>query len=242
MKMNEGIRVLAADDDPHIREVLRFALENAGFGVTLAKDGKEALEMRLEKEPHLIILDIIMPEINGIDVCREIRKESETPVIFLTSKDDEIDRIVGLEIGADDYITKPFSPRELIARVRAILRRGANNSLSDLRTDKSEESKRWLKHGALSMDLDQFKAYWKKNEVSLTRTEFALLRTMLNHPGKVFSRDQLMDRAYPQGEIVSDRTIDSHVRRVRKKFAEHGGEPVETVHGLGYRLGECEVM
>lgn len=240
--MNDTVMVLAADDDPHIREVLRFALENAGFGVTLAKNGKEALKMSLEQKPHLIILDIIMPEINGMDVCREIRKELETPVIFLTSKDDEIDRIVGLEIGADDYITKPFSPRELIARVRAILRRAPLQSLSSVKTEQSEVAKRLLEHGALSMDLDLFKAYWKTREVSLTRTEFALLKTMLNHPGKVFSRDQLMDRAYPEGEIVSDRTIDSHVRRVRRKFAAFGGDPVETVHGLGYRLGDCEVI
>jgi two-component system OmpR family response regulator len=233
------LRVLATDDDPHIREALRFALDNGGYEVILAHNGEVALEKVRDQTPSLVILDILMPDMNGIDVCREIRKLSDVPVIFLTSKDDEIDRIVGLEIGADDYVTKPFSPRELLARIGAVLRRyrGSESLKTGLNNDPA--SANIMTHGSLVMDLDQVRAYWNKREVVLTRTEFAILRTMLNHPGKVFSRDELMDGAYPGGEIVSDRTIDSHVRRVRSKFGELGADPVETVHGLGYRLGDC---
>jgi two-component system OmpR family response regulator len=238
-EMAPPITVLAADDDPHIREVLRFTLENGGYTAILAGDGKEALEAFASHSPTVVILDIVMPEMNGVDVCKEIRKNSGAPVIFLTSKDDEIDRVVGLEIGADDYITKPFSPRELLARIRAILRRIVSHATPPEWARGNEDPSDTMIHGALSMNMESFKAYWLDQEVSLTPTEFSILKALLKYPGKVFTRDELMDRAYPGGEIVSDRTIDSHVRRVRKKFSDIGGEPVETVHGLGYRLGDC---
>ena len=151
--------------------------------------------------------------------------------MFLSSKDDEVDRIVGLEVGGDDYVAKPFSPRELVARVRAILRRAATPPA---------EVERTLKHGRLALDPGRYKAAWDGREIALTLTEFGILRTLLRRPGHVCTRDALMNEAYELHKIVSDRTIDSHVRRVRAKFAALGADPVETVHGVGYKLNSCE--
>ena len=227
--------ILIVDDDPHIRDVLRFALTKEGFKVTEAENGVEALKVFKTANPDLLILDIMMPEMDGTDVCREIRKQSNTPIIFLTSKDDEVDRIVGLELGGDDYVTKPFSPRELVARTRAVLRRAQSAHQVD-GADHSET----LENGKLMMDMDKFKVFWQTHEITLTVTEFGLLKTLLRRPGKVFTRDELMNSAYDFNNVVSDRTIDSHMRRVRSKLAQYGGNPIETVHGLGYKLGSCE--
>lgn len=229
--------VLIVDDDPHIREVVRFALEKGGFRAAEAGDGRQALERFTELRPELLILDITMPEMDGTDVCRAIRAGSDVPIIFLSSRDDEIDRIVGLELGGDDYVTKPFSPRELLARVKAVLRRrmaGERVGSGEPKTPVRE-----IRHGLLSMDLDRFQACWGGVEVALTVTEFGILRTLLGYPGKVFSRDELMTGAYEHDTHVTDRTIDSHVRRIRRKFADAGGDPLETVHGVGYKLGLC---
>ncbi|MEL6182202.1 MAG: response regulator transcription factor [Myxococcota bacterium] len=231
-------QILIVDDDPNIREVVRFALRKAGFQCIEAADGREALERFAQHEPDLIVLDILMPEMDGTDVCRAIRARSATPIVFLSSRDDEIDRIIGLELGGDDYITKPFSPRELVARVRAVLRRTTSTAPLPERTTASPTDN-LLRHGLLSLDLDRFQASWGDAEVVLTVTEFGIVRTLLGYPGKVFTRDELMDGAYGHGTIVTDRTIDSHVRRVRRKFAQVGGEPIETVHGVGYKLGDC---
>jgi two-component system OmpR family response regulator len=231
--MAQNPLVLVVDDDPQIREVVGFALQKAGFGVAEARDGREALARFAESNPALIVLDILMPEMNGTDVCRELRARAKTPIIFLTSVDDEVDRILGLEIGGDDYMTKPFSPRELVARVRAVLRR-ANHAAAP-----PAEPSRRLECGALRLDLDRFQAFWDGREVVLTVTEFGVVRTLLERPGKVFTRDELMTRAYAEDNVVTDRTIDSHVRRVRQKFAAVGGQPIETVHGVGYKLGPC---
>ncbi len=229
--MLTGKLILIVDDDSHIREVVRFALEKAGFATAEASDGVMALARFDELGPDLIVLDILMPEMDGTDVCRRIRAASTVPIVFLSSKDEEVDRIVGLELGGDDYVAKPFSPRELVARVRAVLRRSE-------RTDAPQAGK-VIRHGLVSVDLETFRAYWGGKEVVLTVTEFGIVRALMGHPGKVYSRDELMDRAYATDNIVTDRTIDSHIRRVRKKFADAGGDPVETVHGLGYRLGPC---
>jgi two-component system OmpR family response regulator len=174
-----------------------------------------------------------MPEMDGLAVCREVRKSSEVPILFLSSRTDEIDRIVGLEIGGDDYVTKPFSPRELVARVQVILKR--------LRAKPLEiAAAKELRHGAVHLDLPGHHAYWKDKKVLLTAIEFALLKTFLLSPELVFSRDQLMDQAYDGGISVSDRTIDSHIRNMRAKYAKVGGkELIDTVHGVGYRLGTC---
>ncbi|MBP7148972.1 MAG: response regulator transcription factor [Acidobacteria bacterium] len=227
--------VLIVDDDPQIREVIRFALRREGFDTFEAGNGAEALASFERGKPDLMILDILMPEMDGTEVCRALRAHSAVPIIFLSSKDEEVDRILGLELGGDDYVTKPFSPRELVARARAVLRRAAG-SAARARTDATRK----LRHGRLELDLDRFRASWDGQEVVLTVTEFGLLRALLTFPGKVYTRDELMERAYLQDTIVSGRTIDSHIRRVRAKFAALGVEPVETVHGLGYRIGPCE--
>lgn len=219
--------ILVADDDLHIREVIRFALEKAGMQVTLAEDGKQALE-RLSSGIDLLVLDINMPELDGLDVCKEIRKHSELPILFLSSRDDEIDRILGLEIGGDDYVTKPFSPRELVARINVILKR-THAVLHKVQPP-------CLQHGRLMMYPEQHTATWNSVTVSLTATEFAMLMLFIRQPQRVFSRDHIMQGAY-NNIYISDRTIDSHIRHIRQKFADLGCEAIiETVHGVGYKL------
>lgn len=230
--------VLIIDDDPHIREVVRFALEKGGFRVVEAEDGRQALIRYADTHPDLLILDITMPEMDGTDVCRAIRAGSDVPIIFLSSRDNEIDRIVGLELGGDDYVTKPFSPRELLARVKAVLRRKA--AIRSVDKEESPDLAGGLQHGLLSLDFDRFRAGWNGTYVTLTVTEFGVLRTLLGYPGKVFSRDELITGAYQHDTHVTDRTIDSHMRRIRSKFSAVGGDPVETVHGVGYRLRPCQ--
>jgi len=237
--MNKSRLILIADDDPHIREVVRFALENAGFQTAQAADGMETVEQFLAVRPDLVVLDILMPEMDGTEVCRHIRAQSMTPIIFLSSRDEEVDRILGLELGGDDYVTKPFSPRELVARVKAVLRRGEKVRVAPDSANRSDPEK-ILRHGHLELDFDRFEAHWDGKPVVLTVTEFGIIRALLTYPGKVFTRDELIDSAYTYDNIVTDRTIDSHVRRVRKKFFQAGADPIETVHGLGYRLGPCE--
>ncbi len=228
--------ILVVDDDSHIREVVRFALTKAGYEVVEAADGLAALEAFRRIEPVLVVLDILMPEMDGTEVCRELRRDSTVPIVFLSSRDEEVDRIVGLELGGDDYVTKPFSPRELVARVRAVLRRTSPAAATD---STEPDGPAMLQHGRLRMDLVRFRAFWGDDEVVLTATEFGILRTLLGYPGKVYSRDELMDGGYREQTVVSERTIDSHVRRVRRKFSTAGGDPVETVHGVGYRLTDC---
>lgn len=224
--------ILVVDDDAHIREVVCFALKRAHMRVEEARDGAEALSRFDEVKPDLVVLDVLMPEMDGTEVCRRLRTKSQTPILFLSSRDDEIDRILGLEMGGDDYLTKPFSPRELVARIKAVLRR--------TRVAPEPTSRvHLLAHGLLALDLDRFQATWDGQEVVLTVTEFGILKTLIRYPGKVYSRDELMDGAYKHDNVVTDRTIDSHVRRVRRKFSERGAEVIETVHGLGYRLGTC---
>jgi len=221
--------VLVVDDDSHIREVVRFALEKAGYRVDEAADGAAALTAFDARPYDAVILDIIMPEQDGIEVCRRLRESSEVPILFLSSRDEEIDRVLGLEIGADDYVTKPFSPRELVARIKALLRR--------TRPRKEPATER-LERGELSMDTERHQCFWGTTEIVLTVTEFALLRTLLRTPGKVFTRDELVDRAYGHGHVITERTVDSHIRRIRKKLKELGADPIETVYGMGYKLKE----
>jgi len=222
--------ILVVDDDPHIREIVDYALKKAGFKVVPACDGREGLEAFKAHSPDLVVLDIIMPEMEGTELCKLIRLESSVPIIFLTSVDEEVDRILGLEMGGDDYVVKPFSPRELAARVKAVLRR---------RESPAEEDKpAIMEHGPLRLDLDRYQVSWNGDDVVLTVTEFRILQALLSYPGKVYSRDELMDRAYPDGSVVTDRTIDTHIKRIRKKFESKGWNPVRTVHGLGYRLAE----
>jgi two-component system OmpR family response regulator len=232
--MDAGL-VLIADDDPHLREVVRFALTRAGFRTVEAADGAAALALFDAHAPDLLVLDITMPELDGTEVCRALRRRSRVPILFLSSRDEEIDRVLGLELGGDDYMTKPFSPRELVARVKAILRRLQPPEPAP----EPAPAAHLLRVGLLALDLDRFEAAWDGQPVALTATELHLLRTLMGFPGKVYSRDALMDGAYGGDVTVTDRTIDSHIRRVRQKFAAVGGDPVETVHGVGYRLGPC---
>jgi two-component system, OmpR family, response regulator len=232
--MSGEIPILVVDDDPHIREVLRFSLEKAGFRIHEAANGAEGLKRFDEVRPSLVVLDILMPEMDGTDVCRQLRSRSQVPIVFLSSKDDEVDRIVGLELGGDDYVTKPFSPRELVARVKAVLRRS-----SPAEAKGPDKPRGRLACGKLALDLDRFEAHWDGKLVVLTVTEFGILKTLMGHPGRVYTRSELMEGAYEEDNIVSDRTMDSHVRRVRRKFADLGADPIETVHGFGYKLGPC---
>ncbi len=221
-------QILVADDDGHIREVVRYALEKAGHKVAEASDGAEALRVVRNQPVDLVVLDIVMPEQDGIEVCKEICATKKVPVVFLTSRDDELDRVLGLELGADDYVTKPFSPRELVARVKAVLRRSTRQGDTDTKE---------LTHGQLRLNPDLHTSNYNGTELELTVTEFALLETLLGLPGKAYSRSELVNRAYGYGHHIEDRTIDSHIRRIRKKLGDAGsGEFIETVHGLGYRL------
>ena len=227
--------VLIVDDDPHLREIVRFALAREGLASVQARSGAHALEVFRERAPALVLLDILMPEMDGTEVCREIRRTSDVPIIFLSSKDDELDRVLGLELGGDDYVTKPFSPRELTARVKAQLRRAAGGVGGAAAAPSRVSAVETLRHGELALDLSTFKAHWRGHEVVLTVMEFELLRALLTHPRKVFTRDELMARAY-DNIVVSDRTIDSHIRRIRRKFTQVGLDPVETVTGFGYKM------
>jgi two-component system, OmpR family, response regulator len=223
--------ILVVDDDPHIRDVVRFAFEKTGMVISTAQDGKEALRQFDRNVHELVVLDIGMPEMDGLEVCRQIRKTSDTPILFLSARDEEIDRILGLEIGGDDYVTKPFSPRELVARVNAILRRARP----------APAATRAMSHGGLAIDADARTAAFQGTPVSLTALEFAILRTLLARPGFVFTRELILDAAYAGNIHVADRTIDSHVRNIRAKMTIAGCESsIETVHGIGFKLGRCE--
>jgi two-component system, OmpR family, response regulator len=231
--VNVAHSILVVDDDPHIRDVVRFAFEKTGMLISTAQDGKEALR-QFDRDVHdLVVLDIGMPEMDGLEVCRQIRKTSDTPILFLSARDEEIDRILGLEIGGDDYVTKPFSPRELVARVNAILRRA--------RTTAVPAAPKAMNHGGLTIDPDGRSVAFQDKPVSLTALEFDILKTLLARPGFVFTRELILDAAYAGNIHVADRTIDSHVRNIRAKMAAAGCESaIETVHGVGFRLGRCE--
>ncbi len=227
-------RILVVDDDPHIREVICFALEKADMQAIVAKDGSDALAVFAAQNPDLIVLDIGMPEMDGLEVCRQLRKTSNIPILFLSARDEEIDRILGLEIGGDDYVTKPFSPRELVARVNVILKRA---NLSPKENSVAEV----LSHGLLIIDTQRHQAHFNSDLLSLTSIEFSILRAFLKRPGFIFTREQIMNAAYEVTTHVSDRTIDSHIRNIRAKLARHNcSNALDTVHGVGFRLGSCE--
>lgn len=224
--------VLVVDDDPHIRDLLTFALQKAGLATREAADGEAALADIALRAPDLVILDINMPCMDGIEVCRRIRAQGDLPVLFLSSRDDEIDRILGMELGADDYVIKPFSPREVVARVAAILRRIARSP--------PPPTPGQFAFGRLGLDADGWRATWRDVEVPLTVTEFSIVRTLADAPRRVFTRDAIIDRVHGPGFAMTDRTIDSHVRNLRAKFALVGGaDVIETRAGVGYQLGPC---
>ena len=233
--MTETAKILVVDDDGHIREVVRFALENAGYQATEAADGEQALTLFESSPFDLLVLDIVMPGIDGLAVCREIRKTKETPIIFLSSKDEELDKILGLEMGADDYIAKPFSPRELVTRIKTVLRRYRRTENSPHITTSQQDL---ISYGQLTLDLSRHVCKVDNQPITLTVTEFSLLLVLAKSPGRVYTRDQLVEAAYGAGHAISDRTVDSHVRRIRKKLMTHDADLIETVYGLGYKMRE----
>ena len=223
------MKILIVDDDPRLRELVRIALERAGFATLTAADGRAALIHASRETPDLIVLDIGLPEMDGLEVCRRIRASSEIPILFLTARDDEIDRIIGMEMGADDYVTKPFSPRELVARVRAILKRAGRAPLEETRV-----------RGRVALDLRARSCKVDGSEVALTATEFDMLAQLMSTPDRLTPRPAVISALWGANSPVSDRTFDSHLRNLRRKLAEAGCDGViETVHGQGMRLGAC---
>ena len=228
MRMSEVI--LVVDDEPKIVRQARDYLEKGGFRVVTAGDGKEALAVARSERPDLVVLDLNLPGMDGLDVCRALRRDSDVPIIMLTARVEEVDRLIGLELGADDYVTKPFSPRELVARVRAVLRRvkGGVHQRGLIRT------------GDLEIDLRGYRVTRAGEEVPLTRSEFNLLAVLARHPGQVFSRAQLIDRLHGVAYDGFDRSIDAHVKNLRRKLEPDAADPryVLTVYGVGYRFSD----
>jgi len=239
--------IALVDDDRNILTSVSIALEAEGYRVETYTDGASALEGLLSHPPHLAIFDIKMPRMDGMELLRRLRQKSDVPVIFLTSKDDEIDELFGLKMGADDFITKPFSQRLLVARVRTILRRTAAREngrnvpiLTANGNDSPIPAASQLERGPLVMDLERHTCSWHGEAVILTVTEFLILHALAQRPGVVKSRDALMDAAYDDQVYVDDRTIDSHIKRLRKKFknVDDDFEMIETLYGVGYRFRE----
>ena len=226
--MNELI--LVVDDEPKIVRQARDYLEQGGFRVSTAGDGRRALFVARSDRPDLIVLDLNLPEIDGLDVCRALRRESDVPIIMLTARVDETDRLIGLELGADDYITKPFSPRELVARVRAVLRRvqGGVHCPGLIRVDD------------LEINLNGHRVSLAGESIRLTRTEFNLLATLAQHPGQTFTRVQLLARVHGVAYDGYDRSIDAHIKNLRRKLEPNPAEPryILTVYGIGYQFTE----
>ena len=228
--------VALVDDDRNILTSLRMVLETEGYKVRTYNDGASGLEGITDEPPDIAILDIKMPRMDGMELLRRLRQDSEMPVIFLTSKDEEIDELFGLKMGADDYIKKPFSQRLLVERVKAILRRSAARNIEPTPTDSSNI----LERGKLLMDEERHTCHWDGRAVTLTVTEFLILQSLAQRPGVVKSRDALMDAAYDDQVYVDDRTIDSHIKRLRKKFkvVDDDFDVIETLYGVGYRFKE----
>ncbi|HET9752034.1 MAG TPA: response regulator transcription factor [Myxococcales bacterium] len=222
--------VLVVDDEPAIRESLAFALRRDGFEISEAASLREARAGVAAAD--LVILDLVLPDGNGLEFLRSLRARSDVPVIILTSRDEETDRVVGLEIGADDYVLKPFSPREVAARVRAVLRRASRAA------GVQPEEEKPLRKDQLALDLRTRKASVRETELALSRTEFNLLTLFLRSPGRVFDRSQILEAVWGSEVVVGDRTVDVHVKALRRKIEEAGGDPrvLETVRGVGYRL------
>jgi DNA-binding response OmpR family regulator len=222
--------VLVVDDEPRIVDLARDYLEHAGFAVLTASDGPSALKAARSRKPDVLVLDLGLPGMDGLDVARTLRRESAVPIVMLTARDDELDRVLGLEIGADDYVTKPFSPRELVARIRAILRR----------VDREIEPGDRIKAGGVEIDVSRMKVEVEGKTVELTPTEFQLLVTLARQPGRIFTRSQLLDAIHGLAFESYERAIDAHVKNLRRKLEPDPSRPryVQTVYGVGYRFAE----
>ncbi|WP_108002114.1 response regulator transcription factor [Mycoplana dimorpha] len=236
--------IALVDDDRNILTSVSIALEAEGYRVETYTDGASALDGLLARPPQLAIFDIKMPRMDGMELLRRLRQKSDLPVIFLTSKDEEIDELFGLKMGADDFITKPFSQRLLVERVKAVLRRASSREAAAAGSAPSAKpgdvQARSLERGQLSMDQERHTCTWKGEPVTLTVTEFLILHALAQRPGVVKSRDSLMDAAYDEQVYVDDRTIDSHIKRLRKKFkmVDADFDMIETLYGVGYRFRE----
>jgi DNA-binding response OmpR family regulator len=226
-----GRTILVVDDEREITEVVRRYLEQDGFRVVSASDGRDALTAFQREKPHLVILDLMLPEVDGWEVARQIRAAGGTPIIMLTARSEEVDRLLGLGLGADDYVTKPFSPREVVARVRAVLRRSSGEAASEL-----------LAVGDLTVDLGRMEVRRGKKAITLTSTEFRLLVALARSPGRVFTRLQLIDLVQGHAFEGYERTIDAHIKNLRQKLEPDPRHPryVLTIHGAGYRLADLE--
>lgn len=233
-----AITIALVDDDRNILTSLSVALQSEGFVTRLYSDGETALKALSDNPPDLAVLDVKMPRMDGMELLRRLREKSAIPVIFLTSKDDELDEALGLAMGADDYIAKPFSQRLLIARIRAVLRRTEMRAQPEEGGEAAEASE--IERGRLSMDPARHRVRWDGKEVALTVTEFLILEALAQRPGVVKNRNQLMDVAYQDDIYVDDRTIDSHIKRMRRKFRVVDSEfkAIETLYGIGYRFAE----
>ncbi len=229
-------QIALVDDDRNILTSVSIALEAEGYGLRTYSDGASALQGLSDNPPDMAIFDIKMPRMDGMELLRRVRQSSDMPVIFLTSKDDEIDELFGLKMGADDFIRKPFSQRLLVERVKAVLRRAAPKDAAAAETP----STRAIERGKLTMDPDRHLCTWGGRPVTLTVTEFLILQSLAQRPGIVKSRDALMDAAYDDQVYVDDRTIDSHIKRLRKKFkaVDDSFDGIETLYGVGYRFKE----
>ena len=224
------LKILVIEDEPKIAQLLVDYLQRDGFQVSVLSEGTHAVETIRERAPDFLILDLMLPGKDGLAICREVRQFSSLPIMILTAKIDEIDRLIGLELGADDYVCKPFSPREVVARVRTIQRR--------LQQQPAAATANELSYRTIKLDLERYTCSVQGKRIELTPVEFKMLHGFMSQPGRVFSRDQLMDMCYPDERVVSDRTIDTHVKNLRKKLAQSVDEEelIHSIYGVGYKI------
>ncbi len=216
-------KILVVDDEPKIAEICQDYLKAAGFDVITCGDGLQGLAAARREKPDLVVLDLMLPGMDGMDICRTLRREGDIPIIMLTARVEETDKLIGLELGADDYITKPFSPRELVARVRVVLRRAGGDPSGDV-----------IRVGEITLDRTRYEISFPDRTISLTPTEFEILATLMSQPGRIFSRSQLLNAAHGVAFESYERAIDSHIRNLRRKLEP--GEHIITVHGVGYKF------
>lgn len=233
MKSTKSPLILLAEDDLKTSNLLTVYLEREGYQTIAAYDGQQAIDQYRMRSPDFVVLDVMLPQKDGWEVCREIRRNSEVPVLFLTARDDETDRLLGLGLGADDYVLKPFSPREVVARIKGILRRTRAARSSNRQTE-------LLSHGQLMLDTTKRRVSLDGQSLELTRIEYTLLMTLMSSPGRVFQRDEIISQLYPNGELVVDRVVDVHIGKLRQKIEIDPTEPkyIITVRGIGYRFAD----